>query len=162
MTLQDWGALGEVIGGGAIIISLIYVGLQVRQGTKATLAATNQAFSRQYSDLILQLAQPDVADVFWRGLKGLDHLEEGEQAAFMAIMASIVRTYETFYFERQEGRFESRMYEGYQLQLLDTFGNTGVQEYWALRKHQFSSEFVSYIDGRLESYTVKQMYAGHR
>ena len=36
MTLQDWGAIGEVIGGVAIIFSLIYVGIQVKQSTKAT------------------------------------------------------------------------------------------------------------------------------
>jgi hypothetical protein len=35
MTLQDWGALGELVGGVAIIVSLIYVGLQIRQGTQA-------------------------------------------------------------------------------------------------------------------------------
>ena len=28
MTLMDWGALGELIGGVAIIVSLIYVGVQ--------------------------------------------------------------------------------------------------------------------------------------
>ena len=47
MTLQDWGALGELIGGIAIIISLIYVGVQLNLSNKATRAATNQAFSAQ-------------------------------------------------------------------------------------------------------------------
>jgi len=30
MTLLEWGAIGELIGGVAIIVSLIYVGLQIK------------------------------------------------------------------------------------------------------------------------------------
>ena len=59
MTLQDWGALGELIGGVAIIVSLIYVGLQVRQSTHATRAATSQAFTDQYMSAISPLQDPD-------------------------------------------------------------------------------------------------------
>lgn len=44
MMIQDWGALGEMIEGLAIIVSLVYVGLQVKQNTKATQVATSQAF----------------------------------------------------------------------------------------------------------------------
>ena len=29
MSLQDWGAIGELLGGVAIIVSLLYVGLQI-------------------------------------------------------------------------------------------------------------------------------------
>lgn len=43
MTIQELGALGEMIGGIAIILSLIYVGVQIRQNTKATKSATANA-----------------------------------------------------------------------------------------------------------------------
>ncbi len=36
MTLLEWGALGELIGGIAIIGSLIYVGVQVNDSASAT------------------------------------------------------------------------------------------------------------------------------
>jgi len=98
MSLQDWGALGELVGGLAIIVSLLYVGLQVRQGTNASRAATNQAFTVQFSDLILQITKPELRDISWRGIKGLNNLQGSENAAFMALLAAIMRTYETFYF----------------------------------------------------------------
>ena len=91
MTLQDLGSIGELVGGVAIIVSLLYVGIQIRQGTKATQAATNQAFSAQYSEQILQITREDMRDVFRLGLGGLQNLNEGEQAAFMALIASIMR-----------------------------------------------------------------------
>ena len=35
MTLSDWGNIGQVIAAVAVVLSLIFVGLQVRQNTKA-------------------------------------------------------------------------------------------------------------------------------
>jgi len=34
MTIQDWGAIGELVGGVAVIVTLIYLALQVRQNTR--------------------------------------------------------------------------------------------------------------------------------
>ena len=158
MSLQDWGAKGELIGGLAIIVSLIYVGLQIRQGTNASRAATNQSFSAQYSDLILQITRPEVRDIYWRGIAGLRNLEGSENAAFMALMSSIMRTYETFFFERDEGRFDSRMWDGYMAQMFDLYNNEGVREYWAIRKHQFADEFEAYVESQSSMVEAKPMY----
>ena len=138
MSLQDWGALGELIGGVAIIVSLLYVGLQIKQGTDATYAAANQSFSAQFADMILQISKSELRDIFWRGITGLKNLQGSENAAFMVLMAPIFRTYETFYFERTEGRYRSKMWDGYAAQSNDLYNNEGVREYWAIRKHQFS------------------------
>ena len=158
MSLQDWGALGELIGGAAIIVSLLYVGLEIRQSSNASRAATNQAFSIQFSDLIVQITNSDLRDIFWRGLNGLNNLKGSENAALMAYLTAIMRTYETFYFERVEGRFDSRMWDGYSAQLVDLYNNDGVQEYWAIRKHQFSPDFDSYLTSKAAAVEAKPMY----
>ena len=158
MTLQDWGALGELVGGVAIIVSLIYVGLQVKQGTRASRAATSQSFSAQYADLILQLTRADFRDIFWRGIGGLQNLRESEVAAFMAFLASWIRTFESFYFQKKEGSFDTELFDSWMVQTLDFFVKEGPSEYWALRKHQFSTDFVEYFDEQLESFTPKPMY----
>ena len=158
MTLQDWGAIGELVGGLAIIVSLLYVGVQVRQSTMATRSATNQAFSTLYSEQILQITREDMRDVFRLGLGGLQNLNPGEQAAFMALIASITRMWETFYFEKRDGRFESEMYDSWLIQLIDLHGNPGVKEYWSMRKHQFTPDFVEYLDEKLAVIAPKNMY----
>ena len=35
MTIIEWGAIGELLGGIAIIVSLIYVGIQIKHSTNA-------------------------------------------------------------------------------------------------------------------------------
>lgn len=158
MTLQDWGALGELIGGVAIIVSLLYVGLQIRHSTNATRSATSQAFSAQYSEIMLRLTSSEVSTVFWKGLPGLNNLEGRELPAYMGFMGAIVRMYETFYFEKLEGRFESKTFDSWTTQLADLFGNQGPSEYWELRKHNFSPEFVAYVDNEIAKSKTALMY----
>ena len=74
MTLQDWGALGELIGGGTIIVSLIYVGLQIKQSTAAARAATSQSFGSQYSACMFKITEAVFRDIWWRGINGMDNL----------------------------------------------------------------------------------------
>jgi len=47
MTLNDLANIGQVIGAIAVVISLIYVALQIRQNTNAVRSATAQDCSSQ-------------------------------------------------------------------------------------------------------------------
>jgi len=158
MTLMEWGAIGELVGGVAIIGSLIYVGLQVKQGTQSSRAATTHAFLSQYSELLMRITEADFRDVFWHGLRGLKNLKGSEVASFMAFMATLLRTLESFYYQKKEGIFAGEIFDTWMIQYIDLFGHEGVREYWAVRKHQFSAEFVSWFDEQLATLTPTQLY----
>ena len=158
MTLADLGALGELIGGFAVIVSLIYVGLQIRQSADASRAATAQAFAKQYSDLNQMIADPVLSEIFVRGLDGTHSLSIAERASFMSILSSITRTLESFYFQENKGDLDPRLFDGWITQYLDLHANRGVQEYWRLRQHQFSKDFVDYLRRRSQGVTAKPLY----
>ena len=44
MSIQEWAAIGEIVSAIAIVVSLIYVSVQLRQNTRATRVVTSQAF----------------------------------------------------------------------------------------------------------------------
>ncbi len=50
MSLQDWSNLAQVIGALAVVISLFYVGFQVKRNTGAVRSATAQAVHNNYAD----------------------------------------------------------------------------------------------------------------
>lgn len=158
MTLQDWGALGELIGGVAIIVSLIYVGLQIKQSTAATRSATNQAFSTQYSDVMFKLTEADFREIFWRGIGGLENLKGSEQAAFFGYVGAITRMYESFHMQEQAGTFDTQLLESWMNQVIDLYGLPGAREYWEHRKHQFTPEFVEFLEAELATRNPKPMY----
>ena len=50
MTLQDWSNLAQVIGALVVVISLFYVGFQIKRNTSAVRSATAQAIHTNYGD----------------------------------------------------------------------------------------------------------------
>ena len=158
MTLGDLGAVGELVGGLAVIISLLYVGLQIKQSAAASRAATTQAFSKQYSDLNQMIVGAGISDIFARGMAGLDGLDKGERVSFMAVLSSISRTLESFYMQKEKGDLDSRLLEGWFLQYMDLHANPGVQEFWEIRKHQYSADFVRFLEDRIGQRTAKPLY----
>ena len=158
MTLAEFGALGELIGGVAVIFSLVYVGVQIKQTANASRVATAQAFAKQYSDLNQMIAEPRIGAIFARGLQGLSTLTAGEQASFTSVLSSISRTLESFYFQERRRQLDARLFEGWFTQYLDLHAYPGVAEYWSMRRHQYSPEFVSYLDARLSGRTGKPLY----
>jgi hypothetical protein len=65
MTLVEWGALGELIGGVAIIVSLIYVGVQVKHSAKATRSAAANDASVSMQTWYLEMGSNRQASDLW-------------------------------------------------------------------------------------------------
>jgi len=159
VTIQDWGALGEIIGGIAIIISLIYVGAQIRQNTKAIKVSTSHSFMQLHGqELLIVSRHGEFGDIFWRGLKGLSNLKASEIAAFATWAMHVFRTWETFWYQWREGIFDENLYAGYEVQFCDLFGNAGILEVWKMRQHQFSPAFREYTNQNVVSMGSKPMY----
>jgi len=159
MTIQDWGALGEIIGGIAIIISLIYVGAQIRQNTKAIKVSTSHSFMELHGKEVLAISEhPEFRSIFWRGLKGLSNLQPEEIAAFAAWTMHVFRTWETFWYQWREGTFDGNLYAGWQVQFCDLFGNAGILEVWEIRQHQFSAAFREYANQNIVGADSKPLY----
>lgn len=54
MTITELGAIGELVSGGAVVVSLIYVGLQVRQSNRLEKAESQRTITRDYVSTMLQ------------------------------------------------------------------------------------------------------------
>jgi len=90
LTIQDWGAIGEVIGAAAVVVSLIYLAIQIRQNTKQIqqsirsnrLSALERDIAAGNRIRELLVVNPDLLDVFSRGAADPDTLDQQERARF--------------------------------------------------------------------------------
>jgi hypothetical protein len=159
MTLQDWGALGELIGGIAIVVSLIYVGLQIRQSTHATRAATSQAFTAQYVDTVSPLFDPGFSEIYCRGLRGLHNLQEGEKITYIVWIATALRLFESFYFQEKDGFFDPRLFDGWSMTFSDLFAYEGPLQVLEIRKHLYNAQFIEFLQDRVARAAPQEMYS---
>jgi hypothetical protein len=119
MSIQEWAAIGEIVSAIAIVVSLIYVGAQLRQNTRATRVITSQAFVQTHGENVSHLMQEQFRDVYWRGLAGLSNLHGSELAAFGGWTAQLLREFESFYFQWKAGAFEDHIWSGWNCQFRD-------------------------------------------
>jgi len=159
MTIQDWGALGEMISGFAIIVSLIYVAAQIRQNTKAITVSTSHACLDLHVGIISPImVEKEFRDIYWRGLKGLSRLQGAETAAFAVWAINTFRIWETFWFQWQDGVFDSHTWKGWERQFADLFAYPGIKEVWLIRKHQLSDEYCNWVEQHVAGASSKPLY----
>lgn len=96
-TIQDFGAAGELVGAIASIVLLVYIAIQIRQNsrtlehnTRATEAATRQAFTSQDQAYLSSSIDPTVLAV------AVDKLERGEALSSLERSQLIARQHVNF------------------------------------------------------------------
>ncbi len=59
MSIQDWGAIGELVGAIAVILTLIYLATQIRQNTRQLRSEGHRAITDSYGVTLGQLLADD-------------------------------------------------------------------------------------------------------
>ena len=147
MTLEHYYYIGELIAAGALVISLIYVGLQVKLSAKATQAGAAHAYVDTMNGYVgLINSSPNLADVMHRGATGLDNLEGGEVIQFSAFHDQSFITFEAFYFDWKQGLLLSELWDTYKHAIVSLLMQRGQQEWWEFRHDWFDKEFQNYVE----------------
>jgi len=151
MTLLEWGALGELIGGIAIIGSLIYVGIQIRQNTRAVRGSTLQMNTDFWGTLFLRLAEPEMSQAYAAGMAGQPDIRPAHYTQFFFICRAMFLGFENQYYQFRQGVLDHAIYLGYersiQTQLL-VF--PGFRVCWQQNRAVFSPAFVAHVDSMIE------------
>jgi len=59
VSIQDWGAIGEIVGAMAVILTLIYLTTQICQNTRQLRSEGHQGITNGYADILGQLLADD-------------------------------------------------------------------------------------------------------
>lgn len=91
MMVIDWeivAAIAELMGAMGVLLTLVYLALQIRENTRGLQAASLESVLEGPRDrYFLPMAkEPDLADIFARGLNSLDQLDEKETRRFFYLM----------------------------------------------------------------------------
>ncbi len=147
MTLQDLGNIGEFLGGLAVIASLVYLALQIRQNTKSVRAATFQAISDATQARQLARANRDSSRVWRIDMSAPGDLDQDELAQFMVLLLASVRGYENQHFQFRQGMIDPELWEGSARAFLSwVVPSQGFQQFWRACRPWFSEEFAGWVD----------------
>lgn len=126
--LQTYAQLAEIVGGIAIIVSLIFVGLEVRQSN--TLVATDSLregthrFVTEYSNAF----GTEESTAFMRKATNNFHeLDKDEQGRFFAIVMGFVAAFDNIYNQYNAGTLREDVFASISIAYYGLIGMPGVQ-----------------------------------
>ncbi len=140
-SLSKLHQVGELIAAVAVVISLIFVGVQIRENTIASKAATYQETVAYDMELLLNVGStPDVARVFFTYINDPDSLDEDEFLQGRTLFTASIRHFENLYLQHETGMLSD--------------------EAWATREALITNVILSPGFGNLVSGSIGQNMSG--
>ena len=150
MNWQALGVLVEGIGAICVVISLVYLVIELRRNTTSQNDANFSSVIQTSKDFLSSLlADPDLALLWEKGIAD-EELSDAERARFSVAMWSWSRSIQYIFYVASNGKFPLQEWEGYRESGLRAFEGAGARKWWAAQKWRFSVNFVEHIDGHLE------------
>ena len=151
MTLNELANLGEFIGGIAVIATLIYLAIQLRQNTRALKSATLANNTSLWSALLVNIASGDKTKAYLHGSAGVPELTPEEFLQFFLISRAMFVSFENQHHQFQQGMLDKAIYEGYERSFQgQALSMPGFRRYWKQFSHEFSPAFQSQIEAMLK------------
>ena len=147
MDLTQLANLGEFIGGVAVLVTLIYLAVQVRQNTSqlrqqtASTVVTNlqAAFDPIFPNF----------EVYAQGLSGERELSKEDALMFATLMIRILHGMQNSYYQNREGVLAGEWEEFYGNVLRFFLATPGGTKWWSDYRTFFSEGFGAAVDALL-------------
>ena len=141
------GALSEMIGAIAVVITLVYLAIQIRQNTRAIRLDTGHDVAEEYRDIFALMAQKEgLAELVHRAAIDHESIVGADKVRYYALNSNFIRALENAYFQFNEQALDQKHWSGMKRMLTDYAQLPAFREYWPNRKHWFSKEFQAFME----------------
>ena len=147
MTISDLASIGSLVSGVAVLISLVYLALQVRQAEKNQRSLMNQgAVTRGNSSLAL-FAQPELSDLYARAIGGETDFTSGEVYRLQTIMRISLLSLQDHFVQHRAGLIDQITYDNISGGVHRLFSRTVFRALWADSRMGYAPELRDLVDG---------------
>ncbi len=148
MDLQSLAALGNVIGSLAVVVSLVYLSIQVRQNTQGIRSSAHQHIVSANAAVTLTPAQNlDFAGLLWRGAEDSSQLTAETQLAFNFWCWQYFAMIQATYHLHLSGAVEESLWQRELQRAVGGLRVPGFKQWWdAGGRSQLTPEFVALVE----------------
>jgi hypothetical protein len=147
ISLDDLGNIGEFVGAVAVVISLAYLAVQIRQNTRAVKTSTFHGVTDSFNHLNTTIANDEsLARIFRVGSGNLGDLTADEQVRFGFLFLSAFRIFETLYYQNKQGTGDPALWAAEGGTMVALLSGPGALEWWESNPLSFTPEFRVYVE----------------
>ena len=144
--IQDLGAIGELIGSVAVVVTLIYLAKQIRQNTKVSESFVRQQVAESAQTAYFTAVESkEFSELIYRGFNG-GEIRDEEVPQFARFLNGIFLNWEQAYYQHSAG-----LYSDWDSVLKPRIAETlkkseFVRNWWHQNRALFSHDFSNQID----------------
>jgi len=149
-SFQDWGIIAEIIGGIAVIASLIYVGFQIRQNTRI-----NQGIATQNTYTSTQVIyswfadNPGLVDLYCKFHQG-EKLTVPEATRMFNILLGQIEQYEVYFVLHNLRLIDDSTFRSFFKKIYTVLGTLPARQWFKDNRTFFKRDFVEFVNSMLD------------
>ena len=151
--MTNWeaiGAIGEIAGAVGVILTLLYLSVQLRQSTKAakiTAIQSSTENSARFSELLS--TDDELAEVFWRGLANPDELTKAERRKFVSALNVFMRRESVAFYLHKEGTMPDHLWAARMASISGSLNQPGLRLYLDAAAESLPADFREFLEALL-------------
>jgi hypothetical protein len=147
MSLSDLASLGAFVNGLAVLISLIYLALQVRWTKRNQQIAIRHSRASRIVELQLALADPALANAWLHGSGSPQEITQTELSQFINLCRSLFFHFEDSFYQREEGLLNDDAFQTVVAGARLSARSPGWRAAWRMARPNFGGRFLDFMDG---------------
>ncbi len=160
MNWEAIGAIGELIGAAAVVVTLIYLAVQIRQNTRQL--AQNELSSRAAAANLCAIApreqrrtvieSAELTEIWLKGMNNPDELAENDFYRFRLLMQNLIDAIWDIHTQTVVTGFSPETWKTQGLTVVErVIGTPGGRRVWSQFRENYTSDFRDEVDGILAS-----------
>ena len=146
MSLTDLASLGSLLSSVAVLVSLLFLGVQIRQANRNQRSLMQQGRSARNVDLLSRLTDPKLSELLLRVLRG-ETVTDGEYLVLYAYIASVFWSYEDCFLQFRSGTLDTKSWASDVATLKRLLKNPAYRAVWRAAREAMATEYKSFLDG---------------
>jgi hypothetical protein len=147
MSIQDLGAIGEFISSIAVVISLVYLAVQIRENTRTQrISSAQDVMSLSATMNTNLLANTQLFDVLTKTVAGGRSLSPEERFQYQGFLRAVFAAHWQVYYLHANGVLDDEIFETYERRTRDILSRPLAMEWWLASKFLFGANYQQYVD----------------
>jgi hypothetical protein len=146
------GAVGEIVGALAVVVSLLYLAGQIRVSNKASRNSLIQELQGTVK-IVFQM-HLDEAELIIKGMKDFDSLSEVEEMKFHLLFHQSMLDQQRIYYLKQDGEVDEWLYHSWRYDLEKSFAAPGAHAWFEKYSDSIHEDFRIVLRDIIESSSV--------
>jgi len=146
MSLADLALIASLLSSVAVLVSLLFLGVQIQQSNRNQRSLMQQGRSARNVDLLTRLTDPSLSELLLRVLRG-ETVADTEYLVLYGYIASVFWSYEDCFLQFRSGTLDAKSWASDVATLKRLLSNPAYRAVWRAVRNAMADEYKSFLDG---------------